>query len=222
MPRIYFSPSTQEHNAGVIPGYIEETEMNLIADIAIPLLQFNGFTVYRNNRLRDHIAAKNESNSLGVDAHFALHSNAGGGEGTVAFTSGSEKGSRLAKCVYDEVAAISPSPDRGVRITDVFTEVVKTDAPATLIEVAFHDNKADALWIQANHQEIAEAICRGLCKYFNVTFKMPAPVVERTTAPDGFIYRVRAGGYLYQDNAQIQVEKLAKAGFKAYVTLEKK
>lgn len=220
MSKIYFSPSTQEHNAGVVPGYIEEIEMNLIADIAIPLLQFNGFEVFRNNRLRDHIAAKNESNSLNVDAHFALHSNAGGGEGTVAFTSGSEKGSRLANCVYDEVAAISPSPDRGVRITKVFTEVVGTTAPATLIEVAFHDNLADAKWIQANHQEIAEAICRGLCKYFGVTFRMPTTVVNRVKAPEGFIYRVRAGGYLYEDNAQIQVEKLEKAGFKAYKTLE--
>jgi N-acetylmuramoyl-L-alanine amidase len=220
MPRIYFSPSTQERNAGVIPGYIEETEMNLIADIAIPLLQFNGFEVFRNDRTKDHIAAKNESNAIGVDAHFALHSNAGGGEGTVAFTSGSEKGRRLAQCVYDEVAAISPSPDRGVRITKVFTEVVKTIAPATLIEVAFHDNLADAQWIQANHQEIAEAICRGLCKYFGVTFRKPEPIPEKVQAPEGFIYRVRAGAYTYAENAQIQVEKLEKAGFKAYVKLE--
>lgn len=223
MPKIYFSPSTQEHNVGVIPGYIEEIEMNQIADIAIPLLKFNGFDVFRNDRTKDHIAAKNESNEIGVDVHFALHSNAGGGEGTVAFTSGTENGRRLAQCVYNEVAPLSPSKDRGVQIpTKRLTEVYGTDAPATLLEVAFHDDKEDAQWIRENHQEIAEAICKGLCKYFGVTFQMPKPVVERTTAPEGFIYRVQCGAFNYEDNAQILVEKLEKAGFKAYAKLEKK
>jgi len=220
MPRIYFSPSTQEHNAGVIPGYIEEIEMNQIADIAIPLLQFNGFEVFRNSPTMTHITAKDDSNRIGVDAHFALHSNAGGGVGTVIFTSGSVKGTKLARCIYDRVAPLSPSKDRGVQITTGFTEVIKTNAPAALLEVAFHDNVSDAEWIRANHQEIAEAICQGLCDYFGVTFRMPAPVVERVKAPEGMIYRVRAGAYSYEDNAQIQVEKLQAAGFQAYLKLE--
>ena len=220
MPRIYFSPSTQEHNAGVIPGYIEEVEMNQIADIAIPLLQFNGFEVFRNSPTMTHITAKDDSNRIGVDAHFALHSNAGGGVGTVIFTSGSERGTRLATAIYNEVAPLSPSKDRGVQITTGFTEVIKTNAPAALLEVAFHDNVADAEWIRANHEEIAEAICKGLCNYFGVTFKKPEPIPEKVQAPEGFIYRVRAGAYTYAENAQIQVEKLEKAGFKAYVKLE--
>ena len=189
MTGIYFSPSTQEHNAGAIPGYIEETEMNQIADIAIPLLKFNGFDVYRNDRTKDHIAAKNESNALylakKIQAHFALHSNAGGGEGTVAFTSGSTNGRRLAESIYNEVAPLSPSKDRGVLVTSTFTEVVKTLAPATLLEVAFHDDKEDAEWIRANHQEIAEAICKGFCKYFGVTFKKPTD--KEVLKVDGYL-----------------------------------
>lgn len=220
MPRIYFSPSTQERNQGVIPNYIEETEMNQIADIAIPLLKFNGFEVFRNDRTKDHVAAKNESNRIGVDAHFALHSNAGGGEGTVIFTSGSKNGRRLAECIYNEVAPLSPSKDRGVLITAGFTEVVKTDAPACLLEVAFHDDKEDAEWIRANHQEIAEAICKGLCKYFNVTFKMPQPEATDVVAPEGFIYRVQVGAFGHKANADALVKKLNDLGMKAYTKLE--
>lgn len=225
MTGIYFSPSTQEHNRGIIPGYIEETEMNLIADIAIPLLKFNGFDVYRNDRTKDHVAAKNESNALWkakkIQVHFALHSNAGGGAGTVSFTSGSANGRRLAECIYNEVAPLSPSKDRGVLVpTKKYTEVFSTLAPATLIEVAFHDNKEDAEWIRANHQEIAEAICKGLCKYFNVTFKMPQPISADIIAPEGFIYRVQVGAFGHKDNADVLVKKLNDLDMKAYVKLE--
>ena len=228
MPGIYFSPSTQEHNAGAIPNYIEENEMNQIADIAIPLLQFNGFTVFRNDRTKGHVEAKNESNILfkagKIKVHFALHSNAGGGEGTVAFTSGSTSGRKLAESIYNEVAPLSPSKDRGVLIPRLkYTEVFGTYAPATLIEVAFHDDKEDAKWIRANHQEIAEAICKGFCKYFGVAFKMPVPVAADVIAPEGFIYRVRAGAFGHKKYADEQVKRLQEKGFKdAYAKLEPK
>jgi len=219
MYRIYFSPSTQERNIGAISGYVEETEMNQIADIAIPLLKFNGFEVFRNDRTKDHIYAKDESNRIGVDAHFALHSNAGGGVGTVMFTSGSVKGSKLAHAIYDEVAPLTPSRDRGVQLTTGLTEVVKTNAPACLLEVAFHDNVADAQWIRDNHQVIAEAICRGLCKYFGVEFKLPT---VQTKAPEGMVYRVQVGAYSIKENADAMADKLRKDGYAPIVKLEVK
>ena len=220
MPRLYLSPSTQEHNIGAIPGYVEEIEMNQIADILEPLLKYNGIEVFRNKPTMTHISSKDESNRIGVDAHFALHSNAGGGEGTVIICSGYEKSKRLAQLVYDEVAPLSPSKDRGVVTNRTYTEIGKTNAPAVILEVAFHDNKEDAEWIRANHQEIAEAICKGICKYFGIPFQKPEPPKPQTVAPEGYIYRVYAGAYAIGENADIQVEKLNKAGFKAYAKLE--
>jgi N-acetylmuramoyl-L-alanine amidase len=219
MPRIYLSPSTQEHNIGIIPNYIEEVEMNQIADLMVPLLKFNGFEVLRNKPTMNHIQCKDESNALKVDYHFALHSNAGGGEGTVAYITGlNEAGSRITKAIYKKVAAISPAADRGVRITTGLTEVIKTDAPAGLLEVAFHDDLEDAEWIRENHEEIAEAIVEGMCEGFGVTFKLLSAPRER--APEGYIFRVQCGAFSYKDNAQILLEKLKAKGFNSYIKLE--
>lgn len=213
--RIYFSPSTQEHNAGAIPNYIEETVMNEIADIAIPILKYNGFEVFRNDRNKDHIAAKNESNALGVDLHFALHSNAGGGEGTVIFYSGSTLGKKLATAIYNRVAPLTPSKDRGIQITKVFTEVVKTIAPACLLEVAFHDNVADAKFIVENREKIAIAICQGICDYFGVDLKLqPKPVVKKVA------YRVQVGYYGVEANAEAMQKLLKSKGFEAIIKEE--
>lgn len=38
------------------------------------------------------------------------------------------------------------------------------------IEVCFHDNPTEAAWIIGNTGAVAEAICRGLCNYYGVTY----------------------------------------------------
>ena len=41
-------------------------------------------------------------------------------------------------------------------------------------ELAFHDNGADARWLVENQGEIAEALCRGVCRWFGVNYTAPA------------------------------------------------
>lgn len=184
MSRVYISPSTQEANIGLGNYGSEEKRMNEIADYLIPILHDHGITCFRNTPQMSAVGCKEASNIIGVDAHIAIHSNAGGGQGTSAFTSGSLKGRKLAQFVYDEVAAITPAePDRGVRTTTTFVEVVKTNAPAVLIEVSFHDHWRDATWIIQNQKEIAIAIAKGILLYFNKTYIRLPDVLLPETAP---------------------------------------
>ncbi len=171
---IFLSPSTQEFNVGYGDFGTEEYRMNRIADILEEILKSEGYTVYRNNPNEKLSAAVRKSNEIGPDIHFALHSNASGevysAQGPEIFANRpNTSGDRLANAIYDEIISIYPDSEkgRGVLYTSSLYEIVRTNAPAVLLEVAFHDNPEDANWIINNEQEIAQAIARGINNYFS-------------------------------------------------------
>ena len=49
-------------------------------------------------------------------------------------------------------------------------ELRLTDAPANLIELAYHDNVQDAAWIVNNINTIARTLVIALCEYFGIPF----------------------------------------------------
>lgn len=173
MASIYISPSTQERNIGAGNFGTEERVMNLIADVVVPLLQHNHLEVYRNKPTMTLQQAVADSNSKNVDAHFAIHSNAGGGRGGEVFYT-SPRGQKLASAVFKYIEPLTPTADRGVKNHEHLYELNKTNAVAALIEVAFHDNAEDANFILNNIQAIGEAIAHGICDYFNIDFKKPS------------------------------------------------
>jgi N-acetylmuramoyl-L-alanine amidase len=188
MKKVYISPSTQEANKGVTPFGTEEVEMNLIADLLMPLL-FNDsrFVTARNLPSMDIYQIAEASNRFGADIHIAIHSNAGGGEGTEVFAyapgTNSEK---LAKALYSYIAPLSPGNDRGVKYKPGLVEVGDSvNATACLIELAFHDNIKDATWMAYNREVIAQALYKGICDYFGYDYKalVVAPVVTLPTPP---------------------------------------
>ena len=189
MPRVYISPSTQQSNSGVGPFTNEEAEMNKIADILIPLLTKDGlFTVKRNNPSMDDVySIATDSNNFKADIHIAIHSNAGGGVGTEVFAYGPNTNSeRLAQALYNQIAPLSPGADRGVKYKPGLIEVGNSvNATACLIEIAFHDNLADATWIATNHQSIANALYMGICDYYGYDYRAldVAPPVAPPVAP---------------------------------------
>jgi len=186
MNRIYISPSTQQNNAGVGPFTTEENEMNPIADILIPLLNKDGrFTVKRNDPSMDDVySIAEDSNKFGAEIHIAIHSNAGGGVGTEVFAYGPKTNSeRLAQSLYNQIAPLSPGADRGVKYNPKLIEVgSNVNATAALIEIAFHDNLADATWIAYNHAMIAQALYKGVCDFYGYKYLalMVAPVISPT------------------------------------------
>ena len=170
---VFLSPSTQEFNVGYGDYGTEEYRMNRITDIVEELLKNQGYTVYRNNPDEKLSAAVRKSNEIGPDIHVALHSNASGqgynAQGSEIFANRpNTPGDKLANYIYDEIMKIYPdsSKGRGVLFTSSLYEIIRTNAPAVLLEVAFHDNKDDANWIINNEAEIAQAVVNGINNYF--------------------------------------------------------
>lgn len=169
---IFLSPSTQEFNVGYGEYGTEEERMNQITNYLEKILKTEGYTVYRNNPQESLTKAVQRSNEIGPDIHVAIHSNAsanGQAQGPEIFANRpNTSGARLAQDIYDEIMAIYPYGDigRGVLYTSSLYEIIRTNAPAVLLEIAFHDNPDDSKWIIENEEEIAQAIARGIDKYF--------------------------------------------------------
>ncbi len=183
MAKVYISPSTQERNQ-YINGNTEEYWMNKVADVVCDLLAKSGMTVYRNKPTMALEQVVADSNVKKPEVHVAIHSNAGGGRGCEVYAwivkdaKGNIKptnGYKLAQAIYSEVSKITPTSDRGVKSGEHLYEIKNTVAPAALIEVAFHDNPADAAWITSNIENIGKAIAQGVCNYFGVKLRQPEP-----------------------------------------------
>lgn len=171
---IYLSPSAQEYNIGYGDFGSEEYRMNRIADLVEQSLKNQGYTVYRNNPNEKLSQIVKESNEINPDIHVALHSNASGegfsAQGPEIFANRpNTPGDRLANLIYNEIMQIYPDPTkgRGVLHTSSLYEIIRTNAPAVLLEVAFHDNPEDAEWIINNESQIAQAIVSGINSYFS-------------------------------------------------------
>ena len=63
--------------------------------------------------------------------------------------------------------------NRGVRQNTTFYEINSTPMLSVYPELAFHDNGADARWLVENQQPIAEALTRGVCRWFGVSYLPP-------------------------------------------------
>lgn len=194
MPRIYISPSNQDHNAGVGSFGTEEAEMNKIADGLMPLLVSDGrFETNRNTPDMSVYQMADESNEFKADLHIAIHSNAGGGAGTEAYAYGPRTNSeRLAKALYDHVAPLSPGYDRGVKYNPTLVEVGNNvRATSALIELGFHDNSQDAEWMIQNTAAIAAALYSGVCDYYGYDYRAldsDNPIVAPPVKADQDIY----------------------------------
>lgn len=215
MTKVYVSPSLQEHNIGAGDYGTEEYRMNQIADVVVPLLQYNNFTVYRNKPEMSLSQVVSESNSKHVDIHVAIHSNAGGGRGAEVYYT-SNNGKILASDLYKYIEPLTPTSDRGVKHTDSLYELNETVAVAALIEVAFHDNRDDANFIINNIDAIGEAIAKGVCDYFNVQFKKPEPPKPPTESTGG-LYKVQVGAFSKKENAENLAIELGSQGYDVYV-----
>lgn len=177
MPIIYLSPSTQENNYYVTGG-TEEQYMNLLADKMIPYLNASGIRYNRNTPEMTAVSSIAASNAGNYDLHLALHSNAapegryGTAQGSIVFYyPGSARGRRAAEIIADGLKDIYPQPNL-VRAegTTAIGEVRRVRAPSVFLELAFHDNEADATWIQNNLDAIARNLVLSLTEYFGIPF----------------------------------------------------
>ncbi len=78
-----------------------------------------------------------------------------------------------------------------IQPTTALGEVRQPRAPANLIEIGYHDNYADALWIESNRPQIARALARGLTDYFGLPFIDPQPAQTGVVTTGGSPLRLR-------------------------------
>ena len=165
MPRVYLSPSLQEYNL-YVNGGTEEEITNLIADAMEPYLLASGIEFTRNRpemSLGEAIAASNEGN---YDLHFAIHSNAapeslaGKLQGVDAYYFyNSPYGREMADIVTENMKQVYPDGEKVQSVaTATLRELRRTNAPAVLVEVGYHDNIEDAQWIKENIQGVLTKI----------------------------------------------------------------
>ena len=179
MPSIYLSPSLQPYNKYVTTGD-EQYWMNVIADDMVPILEQNGITVSRNTPGMTLGQAIRESNAGDYDLHLALHSNAapeslsGKLRGPdVYYYPYSTAGKRAADIIADNLRSIYPDPDLVNTVaTTKLAEITKTNAPAVLVEIAYHDNVQDEAWIRENTALIARNSGMSVCAYFGMDCKL--------------------------------------------------
>lgn len=125
------------------------------------------------------------SNAAGADCLVSLHSNAGGGSGwssargLMVYTSaGPTNAPRniLARDIIDRMQEAGVL----VRSTPVaynidLTVLVKTDAPACLIEYGFHTNQEDVALLKDSdyRDKLAKATAHGICDWLGVSWTEP-------------------------------------------------
>ena len=182
MPKIYLSPSTQESNPYITGSGSEEYNMNLLADELEPYLYSNAISFVRNTPDMTAASSIAQANSIGgFDFYLALHSNAAGegNEGNIRgvivfYYPTSSEGKRAAELFAARLREVYPLPDL-VRTMSTTTlgEVRLPNFPSNLIEIGYHDNYEDALWVENNRDAIAQALARGLTDYFGLPFIYP-------------------------------------------------
>ena len=188
MPIIYLSPSTQEWNEYVTGSGSEEYNMNLLADALEPYLLSNDIQFRRNRPEMTAASSIREANSGYYDFYLALHSNGapegryGQERGIIAFYyPGSADGQRAAELIAQELREIYPLPNKvTTRATTTLGEVRQPRFPAVLVEIGYHDNYADATWVEGHMDAIAQQLARALTEYFGLPFIYPMTPVRGT------------------------------------------
>ena len=175
MPKVYISPSSQYANEGLAPFTTEGAEMSIVASALMQFLLFDGrFTAKCSTPdMTDVYEKARDSNDFGADIHVAIHSNAGGGEGTEVYAYCAKSNSeRLALALYSLISPFSPGEDRGVKYNPKLIEVGDcVHATSALIELGFHDNAQDATWLATCTAQIANVLYRGICEYYSYDYR---------------------------------------------------
>ena len=213
--KVYVSPSSQTENTYAAGNTNEAVQCRRIAVALVDALIRCGIDAMTN--IDDGVTMYDrarESDAWGAEIHVPVHTNAFDTllRGTRMFCYDLRgEGYKASKAIFEELAPVVPGDSDGIRAAGYY-EIVASRAPCAYVEAAFHDHPEQAAWIISHIDPIAEAICKGICKYFGVAYV--SPEVEKET-----IYRVQIGAYKVRENAEAQLEKAKAAGFEdAFIT----
>ena len=193
--KIYLSPSNQYANSYAYGNTTEMEQCNKIAIAAETALKRCGFSVKRAPKGQNMYTSISESNNFGADVHVCIHTNAGGGKGTNVFVyNRSAENLKYAQPVYNELVKLT-GVGRGISKNEL-AEINSTHAKCVYCECEFHDSSNLAKWIINNTTKLGEAICKGLCTAFGVTYKANASVAHNKITTES---KLKSKAYAYGD-----------------------
>lgn len=215
--KIYLSPSNQSGNLYAYGNTNECEQCNRIAEATEKALKRCGFDVKRAAKGQEMKTSIQESNTWGADLHIPIHTNAitNTGTGTAGGTlvivhSNNDANIRIATPIYNAVQAVTPGKtDYGIQTRSELAELNSTNAIAVYIEVDFHDNPPIAKWLVENPVTVGEAIAKGVCQGYGVTYKAP----DVKPAPADVFYRIQVGAFSSRTLAEAFLEQVQAAGF---------
>lgn len=171
--KIYISPSDQVENTYAAGNTNEAIQCRQIAQYLVSALQRCGFEA-KTNLTASMAARVSESDKWGADLHICVHTNAFNekvtGTRLMSYDLKNE-GYKACKAIFDVLAPLTPGTSENISAHPELYEIRRANAPTVYVEVDFHDVDEIALWIINHKEEIAEAICEGVCNYFGVTYK---------------------------------------------------
>ena len=168
-----------------------------------PMLERQGITVV-GTRTEDAMPSLTErartANSAGADCFVSLHSNAAGSggwydaRGLMIYTSaGPMTAARnvLAADLINAFHAAGVIVRSSPILHELYTVLVKTNAPACIIEYGFHTNREDAALLKdsAYRDKLARATAQGVCKYLGVSWSEDSaekPAADRQRVQERF------------------------------------
>lgn len=211
--KVYVSPSSQTENTYAAGNTNEAVQCRRIAVALVDALIRCGIEAMTN--IDDGVTMYDrarESDAWGAELHVPVHTNAFDTllRGTRMFCYDLKgEGYKASKAIFEELAPVVPGDSDGIRAAGYY-EIVASRAPCAYVEAAFHDHPEQAAWIISHIDPIAEAICKGICKYFGVAYV--SPEVEKET-----IYRVQVGAYRNEEYALRMRDILKEEGYDAFV-----
>jgi len=171
--KIFLSPSDQVENTYATGVTNEGDQMGLLAELLEQRLVKKGFAVKRMHKYSMQYKVAT-ADSWGADLYVPLHSNACNGTvgGTrIFYWSKESAGYKAGLAIFNRLAPLTPGTSDRMSQDQTLYEIKMPKAPTAYIETEFHDNKAQAIWIQDHLPEIADAICAGICDYYGVPYE---------------------------------------------------
>lgn len=202
--KVYISPSDQ---VGNLYAYGNTNEAEQCYQIGLILFEFLCCCGCQAKLATQGLTYKErvqESNEWGADIHLCIHTNAGGGDGTVVFCHPHSINNSYVKSVYNEVSDISIGNDDGIVPRNDLYEINHSNGVCVYVECEFHDRVNLAKWIIENKNLIAEAIARGL------------GYEKEASLPFYIEYVVQVGAFMNPTNAKMVVENLSMVNISAF------
>lgn len=243
MPKVYVDAGHGGNDTGAVANGLREKDIALsIARRVEADLRRHGVDV-RMSRTDDTSLTlqqrTDDANRWGADALVSIHLNAAAAQQANGFevwhsVRPDSPGRKLAALIAEELDTRTTLANRGTKSKvnvagrDYYHIIRESRAPAVIVEVGFITNPTDAAYLREwdNQATIAEAIVRGILRFFGVGYKAqpvqkPKPSQPSKTASNTR-YRLFTGTFSSKEAAEEAAEWLRKTkGWTVYVKEER-